>query len=259
MRIALGLEYDGCLFFGWQKQQGLQTIQGSLEQALGQIADAPIEVYCAGRTDAGVHAVQQIVHFDTNTIRDLRAWVMGTNSFLPSGIVVHWAQEIDENFHARFSALSRCYTYVIDNSPIRPALLAKKVTWYFEPLNIESMKAASVHLLGELDFSSFRSAECSSKTPMRNVQKINITRNGNYIMISIQANAFLHHMVRNIVGVLKKIGAGFEEPHWAREVLEARDRRAAAETTPPDGLYLMKVGYPVQYQFPITTKIPIIP
>jgi tRNA pseudouridine38-40 synthase len=258
MRIALGIEYDGTSFFGWQKQQGLRTVQGCLEEALSNIADEPIAIYCAGRTDAGVHATGQVAHFDTHAIRDQRAWIMGTHAHLPADISIHWAQATDDAFHARFSAVSRCYKYIIYNSRIRPGLLSKKVTWYFKPLDIEPMKAAATYLLGELDFSSFRSAECGSKTAMRNIQKINIIRHNDYIIITIQANAFLHHMVRNMIGVLKKIGAGFEQPGWAKEVLEAKDRRAAAETAPPDGLYLEKVEYLQEYQFPRGLKIPIL-
>ena len=251
MRIALGIEYDGNGFHGWQRQSVLSTVQSSLEDALSTIADEPIELFCAGRTDAGVHAIGQVVHFDTNAKRDSRAWIMGTNAHLPSGISVQWAEEVDESFHARYSALSRCYRYIIYNYPSRPALLARKITWYYEPLAIENMYSAAQYLLGENDFSSFRASECQSKTAMRNIQKIEVTRHQDFVVIEIQANAFLHHMVRNIVGVLKKIGAGFEKPVWAKEVLEAKDRRMAAETAPPDGLYLLRVDYPEKYKIPV--------
>jgi len=253
MRIALGIEYDGQYSYGWQKQPGLLTLQSSLEGALSKIANEPIEVYCAGRTDAGVHALGQVVHFDTKANRPLRAWVMGVNSHLPAYISVHWAKEVDDVFHARFKALSRRYHYIIHNSPARPAILASKVTWYYEPLDIQKMQEAAQYLIGENDFSSFRAASCSSKTAMRNIHQIQITQQENFIIISIEANAFLHHMVRNIVGVLKTIGAGLAMPIWAKEVLESRDRRIAAETAPPDGLYLVKVTYPDPYQFPERT------
>lgn len=253
MRITLGIEYNGNGLHGWQKQSSdLLTIQGILENALSKIADHPIEVFCAGRTDAGVHAIGQVVHFDTAANRNLRAWIMGTNSHLPFGISVCWAKEVDETFHARYSALSRCYRYIIHNSSTRPAILAKKVTWCYESLDIDSMQIAAGHFLGENDFSSFRSSECQSKTAMRNITKLNITRHNDYVIIEIQANAFLHHMVRNIVGVLKKIGAGLEKPIWAKQVLDARDRRSAAETAPADGLYLIRVEYPEECKIPVS-------
>lgn len=251
MRIALGVEYNGRFFYGWQKQPNLLTVQGCLEEALSKIANESIEVYGAGRTDAGVHATGQVVHFNSTSQRNFRAWIMGTNTHLPVGISVHWAKEVDELFHARFSAQFRCYQYIIYNNTVRPAILASQVSWFYEPLDIKLMHAAAQHFLGEHDFSSFRSAECQSKTAVRNVQKIDIHRQGDFVIIEIQANAFLHHMVRNIVGVLKKVGTGDEIPAWTQNVLEARDRRAAAETAPPDGLYLIKVGYDEEkYRFP---------
>ncbi len=257
-RIALGVEYNGTGYSGWQKQSDIQTIQGTLEAALAKIADEPIELTCAGRTDAGVHAIAQVVHFDTTAVRPDRAWTLGTNTHLPPAISVHWVKEVDKEFSARFSALSRCYHYIIHNSVIRSALLASKVTWYYDPLDIEKMRLAAPYLLGEQDFSSFRSAECGSKTAMRNIKKIEITRQGDFVVIQIEANAFLHHMVRNIVGVLKRIGAGFNPPIWAKEVLEAKDRRQAAETAPADGLYLTDVYYPEPYRFPKSAKTLII-
>ncbi|HSW69418.1 MAG TPA: tRNA pseudouridine(38-40) synthase TruA [Gammaproteobacteria bacterium] len=244
MRIALGIEYDGHGFLGWQSQKNLPTVQACLEEALSKIADEEIKVFCAGRTDAGVHAIGQVIHFDTKARRDLRAWTLGTNSYLPSSIAVTWVTEVDETFHARFSALSRRYHYVIYNTSIRPALLAKRVTWYQRCLNVEKMEEAGQFLLGELDFSSFRSLECESKTPRRNVHFIKVNRYGDFVVIDIQANAFLHHMVRNIAGVLMQVGAGRKEPHWVKEVLEAKDRRKAAETAPAAGLYLYQVNYP---------------
>jgi tRNA pseudouridine38-40 synthase len=250
MRIALGIEYDGQHFYGWQKQTGLRTIQGSLEQALSIIADEPIELFCAGRTDAGVHAAGQVVHFDTTSQRQLRAWTLGTNTHLPPSISVTWAQEVTDDFHARFCALSRCYRYLIYNTPIRSAILSGKVTWHAYPLNIKEMQIASQYLLGEQDFTSFRSSQCESKTAMRNIHYINITQQSDIISVEIQANAFLHHMVRNIIGVLKKVGEGIQKPIWTKEVLAAQDRRSAAETAPPDGLYLLKVGYPEAFLFP---------
>lgn len=250
MRIALGLEYNGFGLYGWQFQQNLPTVQGFLEAALSKIADQPIKTVCAGRTDAGVHATGQIVHFDTEATRIMRAWILGTNSHLPENISVRFAQIVPDDFHARFSALSRCYRYIIYNQLSRPAILHSKVTWQYEPLNTGTMQMAANYLLGEQDFSSFRSAECESKTPMRNVKKVLVYRLDDYVVIDIEANAFLHHMVRNIAGVLMRIGAGFAEPEWMQELLRAKDRRKAAETAPAAGLYLTHVNYPSLYAFP---------
>lgn len=250
MRIALGLEYDGHEFYGWQAQGKLPTIQGCLESALSKIADEPIKAVCAGRTDAGVHATGQVVHFDTQATRIMRAWILGTNTYLPPSITVRFAQNIDDGFNARFSALSRHYRYIIYNHLSRPAILNHKVTWQYEILNTGTMQAAANYLIGEHDFSSFRSSECESKTPMRNVKRITVHRLDDYVVIDIEANAFLHHMVRNIVGVLIRIGEGLAEPEWMQEVLLAKDRRKAAETAAAAGLYLTKVMYPSQYSFP---------
>lgn len=254
MRLALGIEYDGHDFFGWQAQENLITVQGSVEEALSRIADEKITVMCAGRTDAGVHATGQVVHFETRAVRDLRAWTLGTNSHLPRSIAVTWVQEVDDTFHARFSALSRQYRYIIHNQSIRPAIFAKRVTWYHRPLDVDAMEKAGQFLLGELDFSSFRSAECESKTPMRHVHFIKVTRHANFVVIDIKANAFLHHMVRNIAGVLMRVGAGVKTPEWVKEVLEAKDRRQAAETAPATGLYLSHVEYPKSYGLPSINK-----
>ncbi len=250
MKIALGIEYNGHGFHGWQTQQNLPTIQSCLEEALSNIADERIITFCAGRTDAGVHATGQVIHFETKAKRNMRAWVLGTNTHLPPTIAVRWASVVDDDFHARYKALSRAYRYIIYNHTSRPALLTSRITWNYDVLNLATMQAASQYLIGELDFSSFRSSECESPTPMRNVTHININRIDDYIVIDIQANAFLHHMVRNIVGALMHIGAGFEEPEWMRKVLLARDRRQAVETAPPYGLYLVKVTYPDIYKIP---------
>jgi tRNA pseudouridine38-40 synthase len=251
MRIALGIEYDGYAFYGWQAQTGLNTIQGCLEEAISKIANEPIKLFCAGRTDAGVHAVGQVVHFDTSAIRDHRAWIVGTNTYLPPTIAVRWIQEVDEAFHARFSATARRYRYVIYNQNIGSAILASRVTAYHRPLDIERMQRAASYLLGEHDFSSFRSAQCESKTPIRQIKNIIISRRDQFVTIDIEANAFLHHMVRNISGSLMRIGAGLAEPDWVESVLHAKDRRVAAEMAPATGLYLMEVKYKEPYQFPI--------
>ena len=250
MKIALGIEYNGNHFYGWQQQDNLPTVQGALETALSKIADQPIKTFCAGRTDAGVHATGQVVHFETQAERPMRAWLLGTNTHLPTGISVRFAQPVDDDFHARFSAQARRYRYIIYNHLSRPALFHHQVTWRYEVLNTATMQAAGQYLIGEHDFSSFRSAECESRTPMRNVKLITVHRINDYIVIDIEANAFLHHMVRNIVGVLIRIGGGYKEPEWMQEVLQAKDRRQAAETAPATGLYLTRVTYPSQYLFP---------
>jgi len=249
-RIALGIEYNGQHFFGWQAQENLATIQGSLESALSRIADEPIKVFCAGRTDAGVHATGQVVHFDTSASRQMAAWTFGTNALLPPEIAVCWAIYVDADFHARYTAVSRRYRYFIYNYPARPAILSGRVAWHYGPLNINAMHQAGQYLLGEQDFSAFRSAQCEAKTPMRNIQSLTVTRSNDYVVIEVSANAFLHHMVRNIVGVLLEVGSDAKEPQWVRAVLESKDRRQAAVTADAAGLYLIKVAYPGKYIFP---------
>ena len=256
-RMALGIEYNGHSFYGWQAQTDLITVQGQLEAALAKILDEPVNVICAGRTDAGVHATGQVVHFDTDAVRELRAWTFGTNTHLPPSIAVRWAQEMDPTFHARFSAISRRYRYVIYNHPIRSAIWDSRATWYQHKLDIEPMQQAALHFIGEHDFSSFRSSRCEAKTPMRNVHEIRITRDHHYVIIEIQANAFLHHMVRNIVGVLMRVGTGLENPRIAQKILEARDRRAAFVTAPAAGLYLINVEYPAPYLLPKSEDLPL--
>ena len=250
MRIALGIEYNGHGFYGWQAQQDLPTVQGTLESALSKVANESVHLFCAGRTDANVHATGQIVHFDTRAKRHIDAWLWGTNSHLPASIAVKWARHVDYHFHARFSATSRQYRYIIYNHPIRPALFSNRVTWHYFPLDIERMREAGKYLIGEQDFSSFRSSQCNSRTPMRNVIKFDISRQKDFVILEIEANAFLHHMVRNITGTLMKIGMCQREPEWMQEVLLAKNRRAAAETAAPDGLYLTGVGYREPYIFP---------
>lgn len=249
-RVALGIEYQGTGFYGWQEQRGLPTIQGSLQEALSKVANEPIFLHCAGRTDAGVHGTGQVVHFDTNAKRHIDAWLWGANAHLPPNIIVRWARHVDYHFHARFKATARRYRYVIYNQPVRPAILAHHVCWHYYPLNVELMTAALPFLLGEQDFSSFRSSQCNSNSPMRNVIDATVYRHNQYVIFEIEANAFLHHMVRNIVGVLLKIGSGRKDPTWMQEVLAAKSRRAAAETAAAEGLYLIKVRYPEAYAFP---------
>lgn len=255
MRIALGIEYNGHGFYGWQEQQQLPTVQGVLQEALAKIANEPIYLFCAGRTDANVHATGQVVHFDTHAKRHIDAWIWGTNTHLPSSIIVRFAKQVDYHFHARFKAVARRYRYVIYNHPIRPAILANRVTWHYYALDVTRMNEAGKYLLGEQDFSSFRSSQCNSKTPMRNVLDVSVERRGHFVIIEVEANAFLHHMVRNIVGVLLKIGSGAKDPTWMQTVLAAKSRREAAETAPADGLYLTQVRYPEPYIFPLADEM----
>jgi tRNA pseudouridine38-40 synthase len=250
MRIALGLEYDGSAFRGWQTQEQAIGIQSLVEKALAGVADHPIEVLAAGRTDAGVHALMQVVHFDTTAQRSVRAWVLGTTSNLPKQISVLWAREVSDAFHARYSAQSRSYRYYILNRPIRPAIGADYLSWVRDPLDAPRMHRAAQHLLGEHDFTSFRAAACQSRTPMRFLHSITVTRSGEIIELAITANAFLHHMVRNIAGVLIAIGMGEQSEEWAREVLEARDRTRGGITAPPGGLYLTGVRYAAALELP---------
>jgi len=247
MRIALVVEYDGSQYHGWQAQNGLHTVQQSLEDALSKVADCTISVVCAGRTDTGVHATNQVVHFDCEKERTIRAWIHGANSFLPKDISVRWGKIVSEDFHARYSATARRYRYVIYNDAIRPSLLRSNVTWQYRQLDHNLMHEAAQHLLGENDFTSFRSVECQSKTPMRNIHQLQVTRSGDLLIIDISANAFLHHMVRNIAGVLIAIGSGRHPVSWIKDVLNAKNRKLGAETAPSYGLYLVHVTYPQHY------------
>ncbi|MES2625761.1 MAG: tRNA pseudouridine(38-40) synthase TruA [Pseudomonadota bacterium] len=255
-RIALCVEYDGSVFNGWQTQLNprLSTVQETLELALSTIAAQPIKVHCAGRTDTGVHAAGQIVHFDVTNRRTIKAWVQGTNSRLPKQVAVRWAREVSDDFHARFSATSRRYRYIIANTPVRPALQADFVTPYFYPLDAHRMHTAAQLLLGENDFTSYRAVACQSRTPMRNLIELSVVRLGDYVVLEVEANAFLLHMVRNLVGVLLAIGDGRKPPEWAHEVLEQRDRSSAGVTAPPTGLCLIAVRYPEYFNLPTTAS-----
>jgi len=250
MRIAAVVEYDGSEFSGWQWQDDVPSVQRAVEQALTRIADEPVRVTVAGRTDAGVHALVQVIHFDTRAVRSAYAWVRGTNSNLPDSVAFLWAGEVDAEFNARFSATGREYHYVILNRPVRPAILSRHVTHEYRPLDVERMRSAAAHLVGTHDFSSFRAMQCQAKSPVRELRALEIRREGERVIIHARANAFLHHMVRNLAGVLMTIGAGEREPAWAREVLEARDRTMAGITAPPDGLYLTGVEYPERFGIP---------
>jgi len=250
MRISLGISYNGSQFHGWQRQVGLRTVQQELETALSKIAATPISIICAGRTDAGVHASGQVIHFDSDVNRNEFAWHRGTNSYLPADIAVQWIKPTTADFHARFSALSRTYQYRIFNHAIKPVFNQAYATWIPQPLDRHVMQEAGQYLLGEHDFSSFRASDCQSLTPMRNVQALTVSQNGVWLTIEIRANAFLHHMVRNIVGVLLTIGRQRRPAIWAQEVLEARDRKQAAATAPAQGLFLTQVEYPALYAIP---------
>ena len=251
MKIALGLEYCGTAYKGWQKQKHSQSVQECVESALSMVADSPIEIHCAGRTDAGVHARNQVVHFETDVVREPHSWVLGTNVNLPGDISVNWALPVAEEFHARFSAIGRIYQYTILNRLSRPGLLQNRVAWEYRRLDEKLMQLAAKTLLGEHDFTSYRSAECQAKSPVRTIRRIDILRNQDFIHLEIEANAFLHHMVRNIAGVLIKIGMGKEPPEWTQQVLDARDRTAGGVTAPAQGLYLASVQYPDKFSIPV--------
>lgn len=244
MRIAAIIEYNGAAFSGWQIQSSGRTVQGCVEQALAKVADRPIRVTVAGRTDAGVHAIAQVFHFNIDVERSDYAWVHGTNSNLPTDVALLWAGRVDEKFHARFSATGRRYEYLILNRTIRPAMLAGRVTHEYRPLDVQRMREGAKYLIGTHDFSSFRSANCQAGNPVRELHALQVQRDGDRIRIYAHANAFLQHMVRNIAGVLIDIGAGERAPDWAGAVLEARDRRVGGATAPPDGLYLTAIDYP---------------
>ncbi|WP_434528108.1 tRNA pseudouridine(38-40) synthase TruA [Vibrio sp. K4] len=256
MRIALGIEYNGTNYFGWQRQRDVKSVQEELEKALSVVANHPVEVQCAGRTDAGVHGTGQVVHFDTNVSRKMVAWTMGANANMPSDIAVRWAVEVNDDFHARFSATARRYRYIIFNHALRPGILNSGVSHYHGELDEKKMHGAGQYLLGENDFSSFRAAHCQSLSPFRNLMHLNVTRHGDYIVIDIKANAFVHHMVRNITGSLIKVGRGEEKPEWIKWLLEAKDRKLAGATAKAEGLYLVDVDYPEEFGLP---QVPIGP
>ena len=254
MRIALGVSYLGTAYNGWQSQPDGQTVQDKLELALQCFTDGPpVNTLCAGRTDAGVHGLMQVVHFDSDIRRDTNSWVRGTNTYLPPDIAVQWAAEVPDGFHARAAAIARRYVYVLLESPVRPSLEADRVGWVFRPLDQAAMQAAAERLLGEHDFSSFRAAACQALSPVKTVQRIAISRRGAYWRFEVQANAFLHHMIRNIMGCLIAVGQGHKPPQWIDEVLAARSRDAAAPTFAPDGLYFAGPVYEAHWGLPERT------
>lgn len=259
-RVACRIEYDGSHYNGWQSQPhvGVVTVQDRLEHALAEIADTPLRVNCAGRTDTGVHAFSQVIHFDAPVARSCKAWVIGGNARLPRDIRIHWAVPVVSDFHARFSALARCYRYVIANTVIRPALLQGQVTWHRRELDATAMHSAAQSLLGEQDFSAFRAASCQSRTPMRNVQQVAVRRRGDLVILEIKANAFLHHMVRNIAGALLAVGDQRKPTAWIAELLLGRNRSVAAETAPSAGLYLVDVEFPAYFGLPPTPYGPML-
>lgn len=242
-RVALGVAYRGERYHGWQSQPDGRTVQDTLERALSQFADAPIATVCAGRTDSGVHALNQVVHFDSPVRRDPFSWIRGTNRYLPPDIAVQWARSAEPRFHARNHARGRRYRYLLLESPVRPAIEAGGCGWTFRPLDGQAMRAAAAHLVGEHDFSSFRSAECQAASPVKTLRSLTVDRRGAYWCFDFDGSAFLHHMVRNIMGCLVAVGSGARVPDWMGEVLRARDRDAAAPTFSPDGLYFLGPYY----------------
>ena len=252
-RWALGISYNGQGYEGWQSQPSGRTVQDQLERALSQFAAEPVATVCAGRTDAGVHGLMQVVHFDTGLQREAFSWVRGTNSFLPPDIAVQWAQPVPAEFHSRASASARRYAYVLLESPVRPSVDAGRVGWVFRPLDSEAMQAAANVLLGEHDFTSFRASGCQARTPIKTMRRIAISRRGPYWRFEFEANAFLHHMIRNIMGCLLVVGQGLQRPEWMSEVLAARSRDAAAPTFSPDGLYFLGPVYDAAWGLPSQT------
>ncbi len=254
MRIALGLEYCGSAFSGWQSQRDGRGVQDALERALAAIAGAEVRTIAAGRTDAGVHATMQIVHFDVAAPRPVTAWVRGVNSHLPPDIAVLWAQTVEGEFHARYGAVARHYTYLLETRAARPALLAGRVGWYHRPLDVAAMAMAGVVLVGTHDFSAFRAAECQAKSPTRTLTNLVIAAAGDQVRFEFSANAFLHHMIRNIVGALVYVGAGKHPTSWIGDLLAGRDRARAAPTFGPDGLYFTGADYDAGWRLPPTRR-----
>jgi tRNA pseudouridine38-40 synthase len=254
VRIALGVEYDGSRFCGWQTQRQGCAVQDALERALAEVAGGPVSTICAGRTDAGVHALAQVVHFDANAERPESAWVRGVNALLPAACAVNWSRQVADDFHARYSATARNYRYLLLNHPVRPAADQARVGWFHVPLDLEKMQFAARLLIGEHDFSAFRSSECQARSPVRTLIRLDVSRRSDYFVFDLCANAFLHHMVRNIVGCLVYVGKGKYPPEWLGEVLAGCDRSLAAPTFEAAGLYLSRVQYDARWGLPETLR-----
>lgn len=251
MRLAIAVDFNGRAYRGWQTQQpGVASVQETLEKAIGRVANHPVTVIAAGRTDAGVHASGMVAHFDSEAVRNERSWLLGVNANLPDDIALRWITPVSDEFHARFRAVARRYRYVIFNHPLRSSLLAGMVTWHYHALDLARMQEAARYLVGEHDFTSFRAIGCQAKKAVRHVHFLMLAQKGPLIVLDIQADGFLHHMVRNIAGVLMAVGQGKAEPQWAREVLEARDRTLGGVTAPADGLYFVDALYPEQFVLP---------
>jgi tRNA pseudouridine38-40 synthase len=258
MRIALGLEYDGSAFCGWQTQPSGCGVQDHLERALAQFTREKVETTAAGRTDTGVHAAAQVVHFDTEAERESHSWVRGTNTYLPRELRVLWSATMPAGFHARYSARSRTYRYLLVDTPVAPAILHGRVGWHHRPLDAARMDRALRPLEGEHDFSAFRDAECQAKSPVRTLASASVERTGGIVVVTLEANAFLHHMVRNIVGALVYVGDGRQDPEWLGQLLAERDRRRSAPTFMPDGLYLAAIGYDPAFTLPAFPQHPLL-
>jgi tRNA pseudouridine38-40 synthase len=256
-RFAMGVEYDGSAFHGWQRQHGARTAQEALEQAVSAVADHQVGLRCAGRTDAGVHALEQVVHFDSRARRSDRSWLLGTNANLPGDVSVLWVRPVQPDFHARFSAVARHYRYLILSQPTRPALLRRRAVWTHYPLRLDLMRQAAHYLVGEHDFSSFRALGCQAKSPVRRIHYLDLSEQRGLFQLSIGANGFLHHMVRNIAGVLMSVGRGEAPPYWVRDLLQVRDRTQGGITAPPHGLYLVRADYPARFDLPQREATPL--
>ena len=257
-KYAVGIEYAGNAYSGWQKQNHSSSIQQHLEAAIGYVANHPVRLICAGRTDAGVHAIEQVAHFETGALRGNRAWILGSNCRLPRDIRVKWVVPVDESFHARFSAVARSYRYIILNSGVPSALFHDKVSWEYKPLNADKMHQASQVLIGKHDFSAFRAVGCQSKSSTRNIHQIGLTQQGDLIFLDIKANAFLYHMVRNIAGSLMAVGSGARTREWFADVFSSKDRNRADVTAAAGGLYFVRAYYPDQFKLPIEGKKPVL-
>jgi tRNA pseudouridine38-40 synthase len=253
VRLALGVSYNGQGYEGWQSQASGLTVQDKLQKALSQFTTQTVTTICAGRTDSGVHGLMQVVHFDTDLEREPSSWVRGTNRYLPHDIAVQWAHPVPDEFHSRASATARHYAYLLLESPVRPSVETGRVGWTFRPLDALAMREAATHLFGEHDFTSFRASACQAKSPIKTLKRLDITQRGRYWRFDFEANAFLHHMIRNIMGCLLAVGHGSRPPQWMQEVLAARDRNAAAPTFSPDGLYFLGPVYDAHWGLPAST------